>query len=395
MIKQTLRVYWGLSFLYGLSMASIGSTYVMFLLAHKMNIFEAQLVNVVFFVTLALFEIPTGVVADVFGRKLSFVLACFLISLASLIYFFSKGFAGFATAEAIAAIGATFRSGAFQAWVVDRLKYFGHTGNLTKIFAREQQFNLLALMVGSLAGSFLAKINITLPWLVSCLVAFLAGILSVCLMKEEYFHKRKFSFQDSWKLMGQASRDGLAQGRKNGVVRFVFLIGTIQFFAVQAPNMQWQPFFVKIFGNIGVLGTIMIGISLSMLAGSFLAPRLKSWSKNEKAAINISQIAIGVGLILAATLSKTFLATIPFLLHEAFRGMFNPIKDAFLNHNIASELRATLISIESISHHFGGVIGLVASGWVALKISIPASWLMSGSFIILFSGLVLLRGHKN
>lgn len=394
MIRQTLRVYWLLSFLFQLSMATQGSTYVMFLLSHKLNIFEAQLVNVIFYVTLGLFEIPTGVVADVFGRKLSFVLACFLMSLAGLTYFLSKGFVGFAIAEVIAAIAITFRSGAFQAWAVDRLKYFGHVGDLKKIFTQRQKFDLMAMMIGSLGGSFLGKTNLAWPWLASFCVALVATILSICLMKEEYFQKKKFSFLGSWQLMKQTAKSGILEGRKNKVVHFVLLVGTIQLFALQAPNMQWQPFFTKIFGSISILGMIMIGNSLSMLVGSFLIPRFSFWFKNEKSVINASQIAIGIGLVLTAMLSKTFLAIVPFLLHEMFRGIFNPIKDDLLNHNIPSELRATMISIESVFHHFGGAIGLVVSGWVALEFSISASWFMSGLFIIFFSGLILIRGRK-
>jgi MFS family permease len=394
MIKQTLRVYWLLSFLYGLSMASHGSTYVMFLLSHQLNIFEAQLVNVVFFTTLGLFEIPTGVVADVFGRKKSFVLACSFLSLAGLIYFFSKGFIGFAIAEIMAAVSMSFRSGAFQAWMVDRLKYFGYVGDLTKIFTKEQKFNLVALMVGSLSGSFLGKIDLALPWLVSFVVAMIVTVLSICLMKEEYFQKEKYSFKNGWQVTKQKAKDGLVYGRKSKVVRFVFLIGTIQFFAMQAPNMQWQPFFTKIFGNISTLGVIMIGVSLSMLIGSFFIPRFKSWFKDERTSINVSQIIIGIGVIFTAMLPRSPLAVIPFFLHEVFRGVFTPIKDNFLNCNIPSELRATLISVESISHHFGGVFGLVISGWVALRFSLSVSWLMSGLFIIFFSGLILFKGRK-
>src|ERR1019366_4447354 len=93
----------------------LSATYVTFLISKGLNLLEVNLVNFVFFATLFVFEIPTGAFADVFGRKLSFILSCFLFSLGMFLYAIATSFWGFALAEGVAAVGATFASGAFQA----------------------------------------------------------------------------------------------------------------------------------------------------------------------------------------------------------------------------------------------------------------------------------------
>jgi MFS family permease len=64
------------------------------------------------------------------------------------------------------------------------------------------------------------------------------------------------------------------------------------------------------------------------------------------------------------------------------RGMFGPTKDAYLNEEIPSKERATLISFEGIAHHVGGVIGLTLSGLLAQQGGIPLSWAVSGIVMV-------------
>src|SRR3989344_4988983 len=115
--KETIRHYLLLKSVSAFSISFIAAVYVTFLISKGLNLFEVNLVNFVFFTTLFICEIPTGAVADVFGRKVSFVCSCFLYALGMFIYSASNSFWGFALAEMTAAIGNTFASGAFQAWL--------------------------------------------------------------------------------------------------------------------------------------------------------------------------------------------------------------------------------------------------------------------------------------
>lgn len=77
---------------------------------------------------------------------------------------------------------------------------------------------------------------------------------------------------------------------------------------------------------------------------------------------------------------------------EIARGVFRPLKDVYLNDNIPSKERATLISFEATSHHIGGAGGLLVSGFLAEKLSIPVTWTFSGA-LLAGSGIWLWRNH--
>ncbi len=373
----------------------IAAMYVTFLISKGLNLFEVNLVNFIYFTTLFICEIPTGAFADVFGRKVSFVTSCFIFALGMAVYFASTSFWGFALAEAISAVGATFASGAFQSWAVDSLKHHGYEGTFTKLFAREQQVVQGVGIVGAVAGAFLADVSIALPWLVASGVLFTTGILAWVWMKEDYFVRQKLSFKEGLRSMKTVTLVSVRYGAKNKAIRFVLVIGTLQFVAIQAPNMQWQPYFSQFFtGGISSFGFLSAGIGLSLMTGAWLAPRLLKKIPNERRALIFTQAMVGIGLAASVAWNVFPVVLIAFLFHEVARGMFKPLKDVYLHDNIPSKERATIISFESIAHHGGGMIGLLGSGILAEKAGIPVAWALSGMLLLVSTLLVMRNGSR-
>jgi len=393
MPKHTIRLYLLFTLVTKLGISFVSATYVIFLISRGLSLFEVNLVNFVFFTTLFLCEIPTGAVADVFGRKTSFVISCFLFSVGMFIYAASRSFWGFALAEATAALGATFSSGAFQAWLVDKLKYQSHSESLGPVFAKEQQIAPIAGIIGAVAGAFLADKDLTLPWIVGGGIMFYAGLLALALMKEEYFVRQSFSLKSGLQSMKNTVAASVHYGIKSKVVRFIVLMGVLQYFAIQAPKMQWQQLFSQFLPNKTNLGFVFGGISICLIIGSALSPRFLKLMGNEKRALVASQIGIGAGVVATVLLKWFPLAIGVFLLHEVARGLFRPLKDVYLNDNIPSRERATLISFESMSHHIGGMVGLLFSGFLAEYASIATAWMLSGG-ILVASTFWLMRNGK-
>ncbi|MBI4532079.1 MAG: MFS transporter [Candidatus Latescibacteria bacterium] len=324
---------------------------------------------------------------------MSYVCSCFLLAAGMFLYAASRSFWGFALAEATAAVGATFASGAFQAWLVDRLRHHGYSGSLSRVFAREQQITHSAGIVGALAGAALAEKNIILPWIAGGCIMTIAGILAVTLMKEEYFVRQAFSFTNGLHSMRDTIQISAQYSMRSKVVRFILCLGTIQFFAIQAPNMQWQPFFAQFLPSKTGLGIVFGGIALCLIIGSTLSTWFLQKLRDETTSLVVSQIVIGLGVLLTPTLHLLPIALSAFFLHEVARGVFRPLKDVYLNDNIPSKERATLLSCESISHHIGGMIGLVVSGFVAEYLSIQAAWWLAGG-ILIGATLLLIRNPR-
>lgn len=392
MVKKTIRMYLALTFVANVGGSFIFAMYVMFLLSRGMNLVEVNLINMFFFVTMFICEIPTGIFADVFGRKFSFVCACFILAASQLLYGFSHGFWFFALAEIIGAIGTTFWSGAFQAWLVDKLKYHGYNDSLDQVFAKEQQVIYFARIIGGLSGAYLAKVNIAYPWFASGIVMLACGIVAQIIMKEEYFVQQKFSFKVGRQSMVKISKVSFNFVKNSSPIRFILIIGLAMFFAVQGPNMQWQPFFAKNFGSIVGLGYLFVAISLALIIGARISPWLTKKIGNVRVGLILSQLLIGITILLTVAFKIFPVVLTFFLLNELARGIYYPMKDAYLNNNIPSEERATLISLESISHHLGGMIGLFVTGFLANHYSISVAWWVCG-IVLIVSALIVSKNH--
>lgn len=142
---KIINQYLILTGLFNLGTSMAVATYVTFLMWRGLDLFQVNLVNVVFFTTMFFFEIPTGAFADRYGRKKSYVIACFLFSMGEIVYSLSYTMTGFICAEMLAGIGRTFANGAFHAWFVDTLKYHGYTGT-TQPFYQAQSFHFKFLV---------------------------------------------------------------------------------------------------------------------------------------------------------------------------------------------------------------------------------------------------------
>lgn len=370
MVKKTIKIYLCLAFLVNLSMSYMAGMYITFLRYHGLDYVGAIVPNIFYFVTILLFELPTGAIADVFGRKISFVLSCLIWALAKVVYFFADSLWLFITAEIIAAIGQTCASGAFEAWLVDSLRYHGYQGKTSAIFAQGIKTKQLATVLGALIGTWASKNNIALPWLMGAITFFVTAVAAMAFMREEYFVKKSFSFKSGWLEIVGTIQDSKNWGLNNEHIRFVLASSALLTFITQGPNMQWQPFFQGLGANRLSFGWIFATISLSLMAGSHYAPKVLAKIGDEKRSSVVALTSIGFFVALTAMAGGQFLwALPPFLAHEFCRGLFSPIKSQYLNDHARAAERATINSLESLTSHLAGAIGLIISGILAQALS--------------------------
>ncbi len=390
MQNTVIREYYLFLALKQAGICMISATYVTFLRGKGLNLLEVNLVNTVFFVTLFLCEIPTGAFADVFGRKKSYVTSCALYALSLYLYALSDTFIEFVLCEMLSAIAATFATGALDAWFVDRLRHYGNERPLKMIITRGALIAQISGMCTGILGAYLATYSTSAPWIAGGSVFVIMGVIAVCTTKEEYFVPKKLSFSAGWSECKETVKASVNYSKRNMNVRFVVVIMILFNFATMAPNMQWQPFYEMWFTDPVSMGWVHAGIKASLIVGSLLILfALKRWGDEEKILLTLLCL-VGIGIALAGVSSDVSLSLLMFFGHEIARGAITPVKDAYLHDHIPSKERATIVSFESIGHHFGGAVGLVLSGVAALYIPLGGVWVLSGGCLVL-AALVLLR----
>src|SRR6266581_1949978 len=140
-----------------------------FLLDAGLSNLEAFAANAFFTAGMVIFEVPTGVVADTAGRRLSYLLGTVTLAASTLLYVLlwriHAPFWQWAVVSVLIGLGFTFFSGATEAWLVDALRATGYTGELESIFGRAQTVGGAAMLAGSVGGGFIAQAtNLGVPY---------------------------------------------------------------------------------------------------------------------------------------------------------------------------------------------------------------------------------------
>lgn len=269
--KNTIRLFYFLSAFGSFGLSFVFATYVVFLRKNGMGYLETNLVNFAFLLTVVLFEVPTGAIADVFGRKISYLLSSLLMGTSFIVYALSTTFWGFVLAESICAIGVTCASGAYEAWMVDRLKFLEYKGALSPILARRLQWDSASFIGGASLGAWLSDTDMVTPWLIGGGVQFVVFVLAAIWMKEAGFERKSLNIGEDFCALCKTVRISIKHARESKPIRFIFVAVALIQMTMTGPNLQWQPFFQSYWGDsITPLGFIFAGISVAMILGAQL-----------------------------------------------------------------------------------------------------------------------------
>jgi len=376
--NPTVRWYLLISSIIRFSMNVTGSTYAIFLKEKGFDPLHINLVNLVFYVVMLIFEVPTGALADTWGRKNCVVAACLLAGVGLYWYATSTTFVSCATAEGLLALGGTLYSGAFNAWLYDTLKQKGSEQLAQPTFSLAYTIGHLTGVSAGVVGGYTATTDRAIPFYVGSAMSFVGVLLAFLVMREAKHKVRRFS--RLWRTLCLGVRYTLS----HRTISTLVLMGLMFSVAVQAPNMQWQPTFESRVGGTAGLGWLMaVMFFFLMLGSSFAARRAGS---HPLRVIFVCMVCVGVGILATRLFDPLWIALIFFLGHEVFRGVIDPAKATYLNREIrSSRLRATVISCDALGRDAGGVIGLPVWGAVTVVSSMTSAWVWAGVFLILTS----------
>src|SRR5215211_6369755 len=169
--RSIQRTYLGLLLGNTLAASLIWGINTIFLLDAGLSNLEAFAANAFFTAGMVLFEVPTGIVADTLGRRMSYLLGTLTLSASTLLYVLlwqtEAPFWQWAVVSVLLGLGFTFFSGAVEAWLVDALTATGYTGSLEAVFGRAQAVGGAAMLVGAVGGGVLAQAtSLGVPFLV-------------------------------------------------------------------------------------------------------------------------------------------------------------------------------------------------------------------------------------
>jgi DHA3 family tetracycline resistance protein-like MFS transporter len=347
-----------------------------------------------------LFEVPTGIVADLYSRRLSIVIGFVLIGAGFLLQGLVPAFLAILAAQVLWGVGYTFTSGADQAWITDEIGA-DHAG---PVFVRAQQFELGGKIAGTVTAGALGLISLPLPMTLSGAGMILLALVLAVFMREQNFHRTPREDRETFRQMAETLKHGIRVARRRPVVRTLVVISLISGLSSEAFDRLWS---VKILGFTfpTVFGTsdpavwftvlALVGTLLSLITSvtlNKLSPERLTSAHPTGVLATLAVLQV-VGVIAFALLGQLWLALAAMWLKTVADTLSYPIESAWLNRHVDSRSRATVISMVSQANAIGQVAGGPPLGALATRTSLRTALLASGLILTPIPALYLrLRG---
>ncbi len=368
---QVRRTYLALTFLATFAASVIRGIDALFLLDAGLSASEVFAVYAFMTVGTVLFEIPTGAVADVKGRRLSYLIGAFALAAGTLFYWYlwsvGAGFLWFAGATLGFGIAFTFFSGATEAWLVDALNATGFEGELEDVFASSQVALGAAMLSGTLLGGLLAQVtDLGVPYLLRAALLLVTFVVAYRAMHDLGFEPH--STGSLVRAVGQTTRDSIEYGWRIAPVRWMTLGGAFSFATMSFVFYAMQPYLLELWGDSEAY--LVASAAATIVAGAQMVGGMSSGFVRRRFSSRTSLIMVlavaGGGLVALIGLVGNFWAAIVVLVvwSVAF-AVVMPVRQAFLNAQIDSSHRATVLSVDSLVSSAGGIPASPTLGRVA------------------------------
>lgn len=320
--------------------------------------------EIIFAITVVLLEVPTGIIADKWGRKKMVVLSALLECCMFLILVFATEFWHFAVAIFLAGIARTSSSGSENALLYDSLLQNNKEQQFEKYLGRLNVCDYSSAIIAAICGSFLAsKYGFEMNYWISVASMLVSSCISLMLIEPTVKSKSDESIEISGYI-----KASINFFRKNPSVRLVVLFGMITGAALSFIDEFWQLYLNRLEIPVLYFGLYSAVIMILRLPGNIIAHVMKRrFSYKIILTCVIAVFAVGF-LYVSVTKDYTGLGAI--FLICLFSGIIEPISTGYLHHRTDSNMRATIDSFQSLGLNAVLIITGLGFGYFSSKYDI-------------------------
>jgi DHA3 family tetracycline resistance protein-like MFS transporter len=356
--------------------------------------------------TVFLFEIPTGVVADLYSRRLSSIFGIALLGLGILVEGLVPLFSVLLVSQVIAGLGWTFISGAYSAWITDEVG----TEKAGALFLRAGQLDSIGALLAIPLAVWIASINLAAPYWIGGSLMIAMALFMAFFMPETGFTKAPEEEREGWSSFIKPVTQGIKILRGRTTLALYTIIALLIGLYSEAWDRLAKPLLLENFefpniGSIEMDAIAWFGLlnALALLVGitaKEIAKRRVDTSQSSALLRALQWIYAGMVLAtLVFALSGKFVVAIAALLvFDILRAVSNPLGNAWLNLQIDSKLRATLLSMTGQLDALGQFTGGPILGWIgrlrSLRTALLAAALVLAPVSLLFARIRRISDSK-
>lgn len=431
--RKIARMYMLLSLLRSSGGAFTIAIYSLFLKQRGLNFLETNLVEASFFLTNLLLEVPTGALTDTLGAKRCFVAAGVISTTAFVAIAFGTNIPMLMIAVTLAGIGSVLANGTLMTWATRQFEGLGHTHDEaaalvrlanrrifragciisvcsvivgTTLFDRPLLASLLTPVIGRPLAHEVGSYHLVYPWLLGAVSLFVCMVAALCFMPSDMKQIRRITLRRI--VCGSLAkiRTGWRYTRHHTTLQFTLGLALAFAISIKCVDMQWSLLFCPDRRNVSSLAFVWALVAVALQSGAqfegFLIRRIEKLRIIEELLLVGALITVSTGIFCAGVSSALGGSLGWFLVYEFGRGAFTPLQQAYINQQVSDKghrVRATILSIGSLPLHAGGVIGLLASGFVAQSLraynpeslAIRLTWQVFGLGLAVVLAMLVLR----
>jgi len=355
----------------------------LFYIASRVPIEQFAIIMSAFSFVILIFEVPSGVIADIFGRKNILLISGFMYIIEVCILAFCDGFYLFLIAKIISGIGVSLSSGTNSALLYETLKKLKREDEHKRISGKLITITSISMAFVFVIGSALFDIHYKLPAYVS--VPFITfGFILTFFLKEPYEYKQEFKLSRSIEHLKQ----GVSYFKNHKAIRVISVFSVPIAVLVSILLSMSSVYFVAVGVPIFLIGLVAFIASLLRALGSKKAHLIEAKFGMKKSLLFI-QVSVLLSVFLMM-LVVPYAGVLFYLLIPLISGFFYVVVNDYMNLHVNETHRATILSIRNMFDNFGIFVLFPLVGFIMKSSSFTYAYgvllfvLVVGCFVFYF-----------
>jgi MFS transporter, DHA3 family, tetracycline resistance protein len=371
-----------------------------------LNPLQLVLVGTVLEGTTMIFQVPTGLIADIYSRRFSVIVGMVIMGIAFIVEGSFPIFVVILLAQVLRAIGFSFASGAEEAWVADEME----EDNITRVYLRGSQAGLVGTIFGTLLCIPLANISLSLPFIVGGILFCIFGVFLIFIMPETRFshtssEKDLTERINPWKAASSTLKTTYNLLQLRPILITILCIAAFYGIASEGFDRLWQDHFLKNFAfptwghftPVVWFSLISLAVTLlSIVSSEIIRKRINM--KNNMLVVRtlfVITLSLMISVIVFGLAGNFYVAVIAYLCASSVRQLQSPIYTAWVTQNSDSGVRATLLSASSQFDSAGQMVGGPVVGIVATVTSLRIAMITIGSVLLPVLALLIRTFYRS
>lgn len=359
----------------------------LFYLDHNLTITKIAILGVAWSLVRIVLEVPSGILADKWGRKKVFAISSLFAVFQVILLLYANNFGYFIVASVFSAVSYSFLSGTNTAFFYDTLKQLKKEDKFEKMWARQEIFTQVPLIIAFVSSGFLYKFSPLLPFQLS-LIFLLASFLIVLTFKEPEFHKpieevNVFThFKQSMKFI-----------LDNSFLRAILIFSVIFSIGSDLSYGYGQIYLKQLALPVVLFGIAYTFKSLFCTVFANIAPSIRK-KIDYQGIFALQIILITILFYIMLITNNYFIGAICFVLIAIPHGLFVISKESYVHRHIQSHQRATINSMFSFVVALAILILEPVTGYLADLYTMKFPFFLIAILLTIYSIYYLIHGRK-